>query len=113
MNRREMFKALAAGAAALFGLKGFAAREPRFIGAGTLHVTEAEVLADGFVMGEQARWSEGLQRYDEMNEAQQMRVRPEGARVVAAKIDGKWVDTSTWTPEQVAEISPSVLKRFG
>lgn len=126
MNRRDAFKAMVAGAAALLGLKGLLAREPRFIGAGTLEVTEAEA-ASGYVMGETAHWPEHRQwetikqfhavadRNSKAVDRLMERVdRGEAvnARVAAVKIDGEWVDATDWTPEKVRAIcQPRPLKR--
>lgn len=78
MNRRDAFKAIVAGAAALLGLKGLAETEgPWFVGTAV--------------------------RLDRP-------IQSAGARTIAAKIDGRWVDTSDWTPEQFKAIRLDTMK---
>ena len=123
MNRREMFKALAAGAAALLGVKGLAAqREGYTAGTWSVPFTEERLsLAEvrGILGLPEAELSLGRSfTYDEakaLDPAALLKKLPVEfqARCTAVKIDGKWVNTSGWTPEQVAAIGPSVLKWSG
>jgi hypothetical protein len=100
MNRRDAFKLFVAGAVSLLGMKGlteaFSRPKPQFIGAATLDVP-------GPVMGETAHWPQGMElpHVGHLN-----------SRVVAAKINGEWVDTSDWSPEKIRQrLQPRPLRR--
>jgi len=139
MNRRDAFKLFAAGAVSLLGMKGLAealsrpkaspinsdvfttlqpvmgeqAHWPEVPGAvkrvQILFKDNLDVLTDAEIdetFGRAARdlqWKSRIRREKLPEEFR--------AKVVAAKIDGRWIDTSTWTPEQIEAIQPGVLKQ--